>query len=175
MINQQLQSKITELQEFIDERPDAREVRKALAVKLVYQSYKYEEIQTILDVSLGSISSWKQAYETEGISGIRLNYKGRKSYLNTQQREEVLAWLQTKECWELGELEYKLAEEYDVIYESKRSYYNLFDAAGSALEENHFLESKSRPRSCCCKKKEISSLLASRGAEIETGLPWSCY
>lgn len=51
MINQQLQSKITELQEFIDERPDAREVRKALAVKLVYQSYKYEEIQTILDVS----------------------------------------------------------------------------------------------------------------------------
>lgn len=35
-----------ELQEFIDSRPDAREVRKALAVKLVYQDYKYEEIQT---------------------------------------------------------------------------------------------------------------------------------
>ncbi len=34
-------------------------VRKALAVKLVYQGYKYEEIQTILDVSLGSITSWK--------------------------------------------------------------------------------------------------------------------
>jgi transposase len=26
-------------------------VRKALAAKLVYQGYKYEEIQTILDVS----------------------------------------------------------------------------------------------------------------------------
>lgn len=55
MINQHLQAAITELQEFIDDRPDAREVRKALAVKLVYQGYKYEEIQTILDVSLGSI------------------------------------------------------------------------------------------------------------------------
>ncbi len=63
MINQHLQAAIAELQEFIDNRPDAREVRKALAVKLVYQGYKYEEIQTILDVSLGSITSWKQAYE----------------------------------------------------------------------------------------------------------------
>jgi putative transposase len=155
MINQQLQSKITELQEFIDERPDAREVRKALAVKLVYQSYKYEEIQTILDVSLGSISSWKQAYETEGISGIRLNYKGRKSYLNTQQREEVLAWLQTKECWELGELEYKLAFEYDVIYESKRSYYNLFDAAGISWKKTTSLNPKADPEAVAAKKKRF--------------------
>ena len=74
---------IAELQEFIDARPDAREVRKALAVKLVYQGYKYEEIQTILDVSVGSITSWKQAYEKNGIFGLRLNYKGRKSYLTT--------------------------------------------------------------------------------------------
>ncbi|MDZ8028333.1 MAG: hypothetical protein RMX97_27115 [Nostoc sp. DedQUE11] len=58
MINQHLEMAMpsasfanAELQEFIDSRPDAREVRKALAVKLVYQGYKYEEIQTILDVS----------------------------------------------------------------------------------------------------------------------------
>ncbi|MEH2440682.1 helix-turn-helix domain-containing protein [Nostoc sp.] len=64
MINQHLQAAIpsvsfanAELQEFIDYRPDAREVRKALAVKLVYQGYKYEEIQTILDVSVASITS----------------------------------------------------------------------------------------------------------------------
>ncbi|WP_375514038.1 hypothetical protein [uncultured Nostoc sp.] len=40
MIDQNLQAAIAELQEFIDNRPDAREVRKALAVKLVYQGYK---------------------------------------------------------------------------------------------------------------------------------------
>lgn len=39
MINQHIQAAIAELQEFIDDRPDAREVRKALAVKLVYQDY----------------------------------------------------------------------------------------------------------------------------------------
>ncbi|QFS49849.1 transposase [Nostoc sphaeroides CCNUC1] len=60
MINQYIEAAIAELQEFIDNRPDAREVRKALAVKLVYQGYKYEEIQTILDVSVGSITGASQ-------------------------------------------------------------------------------------------------------------------
>ncbi|MBR8836923.1 MAG: hypothetical protein DSM106950_23685 [Stigonema ocellatum SAG 48.90 = DSM 106950] len=47
MINQHLQAAIIELQEFIDDRPDARQVRKALAVKLVYQGYKYELIPNL--------------------------------------------------------------------------------------------------------------------------------
>lgn len=82
----------------------------------------YEEIQTILDVSLGSITGWKRAYKQQGIDGLRLKHKGRKSYLSQQQLQEVLSWLQTKDIWELGELEYKLAFEYEVTYESKQSY-----------------------------------------------------
>ena len=45
---QEVAAAIRELQEFIAQCPDAREVRKALALKLVYQGYLYEEIQTIL-------------------------------------------------------------------------------------------------------------------------------
>ncbi len=40
--------------------------------------------------------------------------------MSTEQREEVLSWLQTKDYWEIGELEYKLAFEYDVVYETKK-------------------------------------------------------
>ncbi|MBG1259739.1 helix-turn-helix domain-containing protein, partial [Nostoc commune] len=78
MINQHIQTvtlktevatAIAELQDFIAACRDAREARKAMAVKLVYQDYLYEEIQTILDVSLGSITGWKQAYEEYGIDG----------------------------------------------------------------------------------------------------------
>jgi putative transposase len=60
MINQHRQSvedvqqAVLELQEFIAVCRDAREARKALAVKLIYQGYLYEEIQKILDVSQGS-------------------------------------------------------------------------------------------------------------------------
>lgn len=156
-----------ELQEFIDSRPDAREVRKALAVKLVYQGYKYEEIQTILDVSVGSITSWKQAYKEYGICGLHLNYKGRKSYLSDEQLQEVLSWLQTKEIWELGELEYKLAFEYDVIYESKRSYYDLFEAAGISWKKTSGLNPKADQEAVAAKKKQIETLLANNREDIE--------
>jgi putative transposase len=152
MMNQHLEMAIAELQEFIDSRPDARELRKALAVKLVYQGYKYEEIQTILDVSVGSITSWKQAYQEHAIVGLRLNHKGKKGYLNDKQREEVLSWLQTKEIWELGELEYKLAFEYDVIYESKRSYYDLFEAAGISWKKTTGLNPKADKEVVAAKK-----------------------
>lgn len=130
-----------------------REVRKALAVKLVYQGYLYEEIQTILDVSLGSITGWKQAYEQRGIDGLRLNHKGRKSYLSAQQREEVLSWLSTKDTWEIGELEYKLAFDYDVTYESKQSYYDLFEAAGISWKKTTSLNPKAEPDAVAAKKK----------------------
>ncbi|MBD6621326.1 IS630 family transposase [Komarekiella sp. 'clone 1'] len=158
---------MAELQEFIDNRPDAREVRKALAVKLVYQGYKYQEIQTILDVSVGSITSWKLAYKEYGISGLRLNHKGKKSYLSDEQQQEVLSWLQTKDTWELGELEYKLAFEYDVIYESKRSYYGLFDAAGISWKKTTSLNPKADPEAVAGKKKQIETLLASNTEDIE--------
>jgi len=170
MIKQHLQDAIAELQEFIALRPEAREVRKALAVKLVYQGYLYEEIQTILDVSLGSITGWKQDYEQLGIDGLRLNHKGRKSYLTNEQREAVLSWLQTKDTWELGELEYKLAFEYDVTYESKRSYYDLFEAAGISWKKTSSLNPKADPEAVAAKKKEIETLLAKHREEIETGL-----
>ena len=166
MINQHLQTAtlktevataiaIAELQDFIAACRDAREARKALAVKLVYQGYLYEEIQTILDVSLGSITGWKQAYEEYGINGLRLNHKGRKSHLNAEQREEVLSWLSTKDSWEVGELEYKLAFEYDVVYESKQSYYDLFDAADISWKKTTKLNPKANPEAVAEKKKRL--------------------
>jgi putative transposase len=150
-----LEEALAKLQDFIALRPDAREVRKALAVKLVYQGYLYDEIQTILDVSRGSITAWKQAYEEGGIDGLRLSYKGRKSYLLSAQREEVLSWLQTKDIWELGELEYKLAFEYDVVYESKQSYYDLFSEAGITWKKTTKSNPKANPDAVAEKKKRL--------------------
>ena len=147
--------RIKELQDFITNGPDRREVRKALAVKLVYQGYLYDQIQAILDVSRGSITGWKQAYEKYGIDGLRLRHKGRKSYLSWEQREQVLSWLQTKDCWELGELEYKLAFEYDVVYQSKQSYYNLFDAASISWKKTTKLNPKADPDTVAAKKKKF--------------------
>ncbi|MGB6016223.1 MAG: hypothetical protein WBG32_15940, partial [Nodosilinea sp.] len=45
---------IEELKAFIGTERDGRQVKKALAVKLIYQDYGYEDITAILDVSLGA-------------------------------------------------------------------------------------------------------------------------
>jgi putative transposase len=77
------------------------------------------------------------------------------SYLSERQREEVLSWLQTKDSWELGELEYKLAFDYDVVYESKQSYYDLFDAASISWKKTTKLNPKANPDAVAEKKKRL--------------------
>ncbi|ALF53844.1 transposase [Nostoc piscinale CENA21] len=167
MLNQHLQQAIAELEEFIVQNINAREARKGLAVKLVYQGYLYEEIKKILGVSLGSITGWKQVYEENGVDGLRLNYKGRKSYLSNEQREEVLSWLQTKDYWEIGELEYKLAFEYDVVYETKKSYYDLFKAAGISWKKNTKVNPKADPDAVDAKKKRLKHCWKTTGAKLK--------
>jgi putative transposase len=69
------------------------------------------------------------------------------------QPEEVLSWLQTKDIWELGELEYMLAFEYDVVYESKQSYYDLFKEAGISWKKTTKSNPKANPDAVAEKKR----------------------
>jgi putative transposase len=63
-----------------------------------------------------------------------------------------------------------LAFEYDVTYESKRSYYNLFDAAGISWNKTTKLNPKADPEAVAVKKNCLVTFLASRRKEIEAGL-----
>ena len=143
---------VAELKAFISKERDGRQVKKALAVKLLYQGYGYEATTQILDVSLGALSNWKQAYEEEGLEGFCPRHKGRKSYLSRNQREEVLQWLQQKSIWTIGELEHHLASVYDVVYESKQSYYDLFAEAGMSWKKTSQVNPKADPEQVTAKK-----------------------
>lgn len=137
------QKDIKKLEDYLKKERDGRKVKKALAVKLGYQGYGYEEIVLILDVSLGSISNWRKAYELEGIEGFEHHHKGRKSFLEVKEKEDVKEWLKSKSIWTLNELESYLAEKYNVVYESKQSYYNIFEEAGYSWKKT----SKNNPKS----------------------------
>jgi putative transposase len=163
------QACIEELQAFIGSNPDAREVRKALALKLVYQEYGYVEIEKILDVSLGSISGWKQAYERDGLAGLRVRHRGRIGYLSATEQEEVLRWLQTKDHWEIGELEYHLAEQYDVVYESKQSYYDLMAAAGMSWKKTTKANPKADPATVAAKKTRSHGCWRATATKLSKG------
>ncbi|MDJ0554084.1 MAG: hypothetical protein QNJ68_06535 [Microcoleaceae cyanobacterium MO_207.B10] len=45
-----------ELDELIGSNPNPRELKRALAVQMVYQRYTYHEIRDVLKVSVGFIS-----------------------------------------------------------------------------------------------------------------------
>lgn len=119
-----------DLQAFIQMDPDSRELKRATAVAMFLQGYKHREIQAILSVSSGFISKWTQLYELQGVSGLKLGHLGSTGYLKSEQRQAILVWLQSKNEWNLAELQAHLQSEYAVVFNSKQSYYTLFEQAG---------------------------------------------
>jgi len=119
-----------ELAEFIQGNPDPRELKRALAVQMVLQEYTYFEIRDVLQVSVGFVSKWRQAFEEQGVAGLALQYRGSAGYLSSEQRQAVIDWLKQKNNWNLVELQHYVEDTYEVVFASKQSYYELFAEAG---------------------------------------------
>lgn len=120
---------LEDLEAFIQSNPDPREMKRAVAVKMFLEGYRHWQIQEILGVSSGFISKWSQMYELLGAAGLRLAHQGSVGYLSAAQQQAVVAWLQSKPAWRLSELQVHLEEQYEVVYRSLQSYYDLFAAA----------------------------------------------
>lgn len=143
------------LTEFIENSQDKREVKRAVAVKMLLSGYKHEAIMPILGVSSGFISKWKKAFFQNGIEGLKLAHKGSKGFLNLQQRLEVIEWLKTKNRWTLNELEYQIASKYGVVFESKQSYYDFFNEARISWKKTQADNPKHDPELVASKKKKF--------------------
>jgi putative transposase len=136
---------LDDLNEFIQSNPDPRELKRAVAVKMFLKGYKHREIQGILGVSSGFISKWTKLYERLGVSGLRLGYPGSVGYLEPEQRQAVISWLKSKDYWNLAELQGHIQDEYDVVFDSKQSYYTLFEQAGISAEIDAEVQPERRP------------------------------
>lgn len=146
---------LQELETFLDKNRDSRESRRALAIRMSYKGYTYEEIGDILKVSIGSISLWKQAYEENGLEGLLLQYKGSKPYLTDKERAETIAWLQDQEYWSVERLKAHIETTYDVVFKSKQSYYELFDAADISWKRSQRANPAKDPKKVAAKKKRL--------------------
>ena len=97
-------SHLNELLKFIQGKLDARELKRAIAVKLALEEYSYHQIQSILNVSVGFISKWKKAFLSQGIAGLLLAHQGATPLLNQQQKQTVIEWLKQKDSWDIKSL-----------------------------------------------------------------------
>jgi transposase len=169
MINEGQETKIQSLKDFINSNPDPRELKRTLAVKLALEGWAYRAIQQSLGVSYGFISKWKIRFQAWGIPGIKLAYKGRESFLTKEQIEDVIAWLISQEQWDVSELEIYLIEQYDVVFQSPQSYYELLNKARMSWQKGQQINPRKNPELVKKRTQEIAELLESRRQEIESG------
>ncbi len=135
MESQNKEKQLQELDEWIKKNLDSRELKRALGVKLALQGWAYRAIAEVLNVSTSFISKWKKRYQEIGIEGLKLSYQGAESYLTEQQRQEVINWLKSQKYWDLSELECHLIEQYDVVFKSPTSYYELLKEARNSWQK----------------------------------------
>jgi putative transposase len=137
---------LEDINAFIHSNRDARELKRAIAVQMFLKGYKHREIGESVGVSSGFISKWTQRYEQSGVSGLRLGYAGSVGYLDAGQRQEVIAWLKRKNYWNLTELQQQIEQEYEVVFDSKQSYYTLFKEAGISWKKTQKRNPKADPQ-----------------------------
>jgi transposase len=164
--------KIKLLKDFLKNRPDGREIQRALAVKLVLEGDRYQAVKEILSVSLGFISKWVNAFNFGGIDALRSGYKGSKSYLTNSERAEVIEWLIEQKAWDVSELEIHLIEKYDVVYQSLQtlqSYDQILQEAQISWQKGQQVNPRYNEEVTGKKNREIAEILENRREEIESG------
>lgn len=160
---------LEELSAFIESNPEPRELKRAVAVKMVLSGIEPIKIGLILGVSKAFISKWKNRFIFEGVEGLKLGYQGAKPFLKPQERENVIEWLKLKDYWLLEELHDYILEKYDVRFKSLKSYYTLFKDAGISWKKSQKLNPKKNPDEVKKRRQEIQDLLENNREDIEAG------
>ena len=141
-----------DIDEIINEATDAREVKRAVSVKMGQQGFSPAQICQVLNVSLQYVSKWKGQYEAEGAAALRVRYRGSEGYLREEERQEILQWIGAQETVSVEAVRDYVEERYGVVYHSKQSYYELLEAGGLSYHRTE----KSNP------KRDEAQVLARR-------------
>jgi putative transposase len=140
------------LGQMIKEAQDARELKRALSVKMELAGMATGAIGELLEVTPRYVRKWRGRYEREGVEGLRVKYRGSESYLSVDQRQELEDWLGGQETITLEEVRDEIEARYGIVYQSKQSYYDLLDASGLSYHRTE----KSNP------KRDEAQVLARR-------------
>ena len=95
---------IDELNDFINQTKESKEIKRALAVKMTLSGKSYHEVKELLNVSHSFISEWKNQALFHGVESLRLQYQGRQGYLKTVEKEKTIEWLRAQDYLRLSDL-----------------------------------------------------------------------
>ena len=154
-----------DIDEIINEATDAREVKRAVSVKMGHQGCSPAQIGQVLNVSLQYVSKWKGRYEAEGAAALRMKYRGSEGYLRVEEREEILHWLGAQETVSVEAVRDYVEERYGVVYHSKQSYYELLEAGGMSYHRSEKSNPKRDGAQILARREEIKKNWRRTGAK----------
>ncbi len=160
-----------DLDEIINEARDAREVKRAVSVKMAAQGFKPEQICQILNVSVQYVSKWKGRYEVGGSDVLRLGYQGSESYLGEIERHAIVQWIGEQETVSVEAVRDYMEEHYGVVYRSKQSYYELLEAGGMSYHRSEKENPKRNEAQILARREEIKKNWR-RGGRKLSGESW---
>lgn len=140
---------------------DCQECQRAFAVKLDLLGYSSAWIENLLGVSGSFIRKWRTQYARYGVQRFYLQYQGSRGYLSPEERAEVIRFLNTQEYYSVDALRAYVEEQYDVIFKSKQSYYDLLHEAHISWKKTE----KSNPA------RDEANVIAKREALKKTARP----
>ena len=124
------------LDTLISESTDVREVKRALSVKMLQIGLPAAMVSALLNVSVSYVSKWKVTYEAEGTDGLVLGYQGSQGYLTEEERSAVVAWIKGQATLSVEQVRDYVEAEYEVVYQSKQSYYDLLELGGMSYHKS---------------------------------------
>ncbi len=143
------------LDQIIDDSNEAREIKRALAVKMRQNGIAPAQIAVCLNVSEQFVSKWKVRFEQFGAAALRLAYTGSRSFLSNEQRQAALCWIGEQETLSIEELAGYLETHYQVQYESRQSLYELLEAAGMSWHKTEKRNPKHNPEQVVERREEL--------------------
>ena len=157
------------MQDVNDFLAECRECKRALAVKLDLQGYTNSFIADLLEVSTSFIRKWRTRYQRDGIDSVYLQYQGSQGYLTSEEHAEVIAFLKTKDSYRVEAWRDDLEEQYDVVYTSKQSSYNLLHEAHISWKKTEKTHPDKDEEKVLARRDEWNALLNARREEIDSG------
>jgi transposase len=143
------------LDDIINDATDPRETKRALTVKMLQTGLSPQGITNLLNVSEQYVSKWKIQYEKEGVPGLRLAYRGKTPYLTPTQHQQVVEWIKTHNTITIEAVRDYIENQYEVVYGSKQSYYDLLSEGGMSYHRTLAANPKYDKEKVIEKREEI--------------------
>jgi len=104
-----------DIDEIINEAADAREMKRAVSVKMGQQGFSPAQMCQVLNVSLHYGSKWKGQDEAEGAAALRVKYRGSEGYRREEERDEILQGIGKQETVSVEAVRDYVEERYGVV------------------------------------------------------------